>query len=178
MKCENIIIAGIGGQGTVLASRLIAAAAMESGCFVRTAETIGMAQRGGSVTSHVRINSKDVASMIPYGSADLLIAFDATEALRASVYLKKGGRALINLPDGRELPEGIDFDVLTVDAEKIAVECGSAKALNVALIGVAAANSMLPFDCDFMRVIIEKNVPAKFAKLNLSCFDAGCKCIK
>ena len=61
MKCENIIIAGIGGQGTVLASRLIAAAAMESGHFVRTAETIGMAQRGGSVTSHVRIDSEDVA---------------------------------------------------------------------------------------------------------------------
>jgi indolepyruvate ferredoxin oxidoreductase beta subunit len=178
MNCENIIIAGIGGQGTVLASRLIAAAAMESGQFVRTAETIGMAQRGGSVTSHVRINSEDVASMIPYGSADLLIAFDATEALRASVYLKKGGRALINLPDGKTLPDGIDFETVTVDAEKIAIECGSAKALNVALIGVASANSMLPFDVNFMRGIIEKNVPAKFAKLNLACFDAGSKHVK
>ena len=116
--------------------------------------------------------------MIPYGSADLLIAFDATEALRASVYLKKDGRALINLPDGKALPDGIDFDTVTVDAEKIAIECGSAKALNVALIGAASANSMLPFDSDFMRGVIEKNVPAKFAKLNLACFDAGSKYVK
>lgn len=172
MKAENIIIAGIGGQGTVLASRLIALAAMECGHFVRTAETIGMAQRGGSVTSHVRVNSENKASMIPFGGADLLIAFDPNEALRRSCYLRGDGNALICLPDGAEKPS-IAQKSLYVDAVSLALSCGSAKTLNVVLLGAACGAGLLPFENAFMRGIFRQMIPEKYLDMNIAAFDAG-----
>ena len=91
MKCD-VLVAGVGGQGTILASRLIAQSAMEDGCFVRSSETIGMAQRGGSVVSHVRVDGEDKSSVIPLHTADLLLAFEPAEAARVLPRLKKAAR--------------------------------------------------------------------------------------
>lgn len=88
---KNCLLCGVGGQGVVLASRLIAYAAMEKGNFVRTAETIGMAQRGGSVVSHVRIGDEIYSPQVPVGSADVILAFEPGEAVRCLPYLKKDG---------------------------------------------------------------------------------------
>ena len=87
----NILLSGVGGQGTVLASKLIAAAALAKGLTVHTAETIGMAQRGGCVVSHVRIGENVYSPLIPKGTADVIIAFEPAEAVRVASYLKKGG---------------------------------------------------------------------------------------
>ena len=93
---KDILLCGVGGQGTVLASKLIASAAMRDGNIVHSAETIGMAQRGGSVTSHVRIGEKASAPLIPLGSADLILAFEPSEAVRNLKYLKKDGVVIVN----------------------------------------------------------------------------------
>ena len=92
---KSCLLCGVGGQGTVLASRIIASAAMEKGLFARTAETIGMAQRGGSVVSHVRIGEKVPSPMIPQGKADLILGFEPGEALRNLGYLKEGGTVIL-----------------------------------------------------------------------------------
>jgi len=176
---KNVIIAGIGGQGTVLSSRLIAAAAMKNGSFVRTAETIGMAQRGGSVTSHVRIDSEDAASMIPPAGADLLIAFKASEALRASHFLRRGGCALINLSEGETIPENLDsFSVSAIDGSTLAISAGSIKTLNVVMIGASCGLGILNFDRDFLLGVICEMVPEKYRELNIRAFDAGFSGVK
>lgn len=92
----SCLLCGVGGQGTVLASKLIATAAMERGEQARTAETIGMAQRGGSVVSHVRIGGQIHSPMIPIGQADILMGFEPGEAVRCLPYLKKGGTAVVS----------------------------------------------------------------------------------
>ena len=93
---KNIILCGVGGQGTVLASKLISAAAMARGLSVCSAETIGMAQRGGSVCSYIKIGSNSDCPMIGRGSADMIIAFEPGEAVRMLPYLKKGGQVIVN----------------------------------------------------------------------------------
>ena len=93
---KNIILAGVGGQGVVLASKLIASCAMQKGERAHTAETIGMAQRGGSVFSHVRIGEGAYSPLIPYGAADLIIGFEPSEALRALPYLRAGGTVVVS----------------------------------------------------------------------------------
>src|SRR5690554_4392083 len=96
MKMINIIFAGVGGQGTVLASKLVAECAMNKGLNAHTAETIGMAQRGGSVVSHVRIGDDVYSPLIPYGQTDLLIGFEPCEAVRNLHYLKRDGTVVVS----------------------------------------------------------------------------------
>ena len=93
---KNILICGVGGQGTVLAAKVISQAAVSTGQKVVSAETIGMAQRGGSVTSHVRIGDEVFSPLIPNGQADLIIAFEASEAVRNIDFLKKNGTVVVN----------------------------------------------------------------------------------
>ena len=104
---KDILICGVGGQGTVLASRIIAAAAMEEGSPVHSAETIGMAQRGGSVTSHVRIGGEAYSPMIPFGAADMLLAFEPGEAVRNLRYLRKDGIAVVNTAAVKPVTESL-----------------------------------------------------------------------
>ncbi|MEG0664529.1 MAG: indolepyruvate oxidoreductase subunit beta, partial [Clostridia bacterium] len=151
---NDILITGVGGQGTVLASRLIAAAALEKGYFTRTAETIGMAQRGGSVVSHVRIDSKNKNSLIFDKMADSIIAFEPCEAVRCLVKLKDRGKIIVNLNPivpvvstlgGTEynLENIINIikekqsDAIFIDGNDIAKKAGNEKAVNVVLLGVA-----------------------------------------
>ncbi|MGI6736984.1 MAG: indolepyruvate oxidoreductase subunit beta [Anaerovoracaceae bacterium] len=180
---KNILLCGVGGQGTVLASKLIAAAAMHRGIDVRTAETIGMAQRGGSVFSHLRMGDDLNAPLIGPGRADLLIGFEPAEAVRMLPWLKKGGAAVVStrpvMPVSALIGES-SYPVeeilaclrrrvprLTlVDADRAAADLGSSKVLNVVLLGAALRSGELGLNEEDLRSAIRERVPARFHELN------------
>lgn len=170
MLVNNILVAGVGGQGTVLASRLIAAAALELGLFVRTSETIGMAQRGGSVVSHVRINSENNSSLIPFHTADLIIGFEQTEVLRNIKRLKIDGKIIVNKKSNVKPLDGLE-NAIFVDAAEIAEKSGSIKAVNTVMIGAAIKNQLIDFEADFMKNIIKNIIPEKYLDLNIKAFE-------
>lgn len=186
---NDILLCGVGGQGTVLASKLIAAAAMAKGAPVHSAETIGMAQRGGSVTSHIRIGDKASSPLIPLGCADILIAFEPSEAVRNLKFLKKDGIVIVNTvpvrptteslhPTGYDGTEMIDYlkkkcTCITVNAEELCRPLGSSKFFNVAVLGVLIASGRLAIDADTMKEEIKKRVPERFIDLNLKAFEIG-----
>jgi indolepyruvate ferredoxin oxidoreductase beta subunit len=189
---SSIILAGVGGQGTVLASKLIAQAAMSRGLSVRTAETIGMAQRGGCVVSHVRIGDEIHSPMVPKGGADVLIGFEPAEALRALPYLRPDGVVVVSSKaikpvtasltgsayDGTEALDYLKKAVkklIVVDAGKIAEDCGSAKVLNVALLGAAAASGLLGLTAGELETAVRERVNARFVEMNLKALAAGKK---
>lgn len=182
----NIVIAGVGGQGTVLLSRLIGGAAVAKRWRVRGTETIGMAQRGGGVVSHVRIAAQDepIASpLIPPGKADLLIAFEPGEAVRAYPLLKKGGAAVVldraikpvtsslkgDDYTGEEMAAFLRANVerlILVDGEALIRALGTAKAVNVALFGVALGAGLLPFDFDDAERAMAERIPERLMEMN------------
>lgn len=187
---KDIMICGVGGQGTVLASKIIAASAMDEGSAVHSAETIGMAQRGGPVTSHVRIGEGAYSPLIPVGGADLLIAFEPSEAVRNLRYLKKDGFVIVNRvpvkPTTLGSSEGYDgkaeiaflqskCDCLVVDSDALCAPFGSSKFFNVAVIGAAAGTGKLGIGADTIRSTIVRIVPERFQEKNLAAFDAGSK---
>lgn len=185
----DILLCGVGGQGTVLASKLIAAAAMTKGNTVHSAETIGMAQRGGSVTSHIRIGDEAHSPLIPDGCADILIAFEPAEAVRNLHFLKKDGLVIVNTvpvrptteslhPTGYDGHEMIEYlrkkcKCITVDANKLCEPLGSSKFFNIAVLGVLITNANLDIDKDTMINEIKKRVPERFIEINLKAFDMG-----
>lgn len=187
---KDVLICGVGGQGTVLASKLIAAAAMEEGNEVHSAETIGMAQRGGSVTSHVRIGEAH-SPLIPKGKGDLIVAFEPAEAVRNLPYLKKDGLVIVNAApvkptteslhetgyDGKEMIAYLQkkCKVIVVDAEPICEKYGSNKYLNVILLGVAAGSGALGISREAIRKEIETRVREKFVENNRQAFEDGFK---
>ena len=186
---KDILLCGVGGQGTVLASKLIASAAMRDGNIVHSAETIGMAQRGGSVTSHVRIGEKASAPLIPLGSADLILAFEPSEAVRNLKYLKKDGVVIVNsVPvkpvteslkstgyDGSEMIEYLKkkCSVIVVDAEEICSEIGSSMIFNVAILGVALGTGKTGLKKEHVVAEIEERVKERFRELNLRALEKG-----
>ncbi|NLG93111.1 MAG: indolepyruvate oxidoreductase subunit beta [Clostridiales bacterium] len=186
----NCILSGVGGQGTVLASKLIAQAAMDKGQNARTAETIGMAQRGGCVVSHVRIGDKIHSPMIPKHSADVIIGFEPAEAVRCLPYLKKGGVVVVSRKairpvttslgessyNGSEMIACLQKEaakLIVVDGEKICEDCGSAKVLNVALLGAACASGMLGLSMDELKNAISKRVKPQFIEINSKALEKG-----
>lgn len=185
---KDILICGVGGQGTVLASKLIAAAAMEEGNTVHSAETIGMAQRGGSVTSHVRIGEA-YSPLIPKGKCDMILAFEPAEAVRNLPYLKKDGLVIVSSvpvkPTTESLHEtGYDgtemiaylrekCNVIVVDSEALCARYGSNKYLNVILLGVAAGSGVLGISKEAVKREIEKRVPGKYVENNRQAFEDG-----
>ena len=188
---KDILICGVGGQGTVLASKILAAAAMAEGHPVHSAETIGMAQRGGSVTSHVRVGEDAFSPLIPLGGADLLMAFEPAEAVRNLPYLRPEGVVIVNRdavkpvteslrPSGYEAPVMTDYlkgkcACVFVSAEETAREFGSGKFFNVLMLGVAAGSGRLGLKGDTLRQEIARRVPEKYREVNLQAFDAGCE---
>ena len=186
---NDILLCGVGGQGTVLASKLISAAAMAKGNTVHSAETIGMAQRGGSVTSHIRIGDKASSPLIPLGCADILIAFEPSEAVRNLKFLKKDGIVIVNTvpvrptteslhPTGYDGTEMIEYlkkkcTCITVNAEELCRPLGSSKFFNVAVLGVLIASGRLAIDADTMKEEIKKRVPERFIDINLKAFEIG-----
>ena len=190
---RNLVLCGVGGQGTVLASKLIAAAAMEKGLPVMSAETIGMAQRGGSVFSHLRVGEGIASPMLARGSADLLLGFEPGEAVRMLPYLRSGGRVVVSargiqpvtslLSGATYRPEEmIDYlrrrvDALTVvDAEGACAELGSAKVLNTLLLGAAAGSGALGLDVEDLKAAIRARLPEKLWEINFRALDRGARC--
>lgn len=187
---KDIMICGVGGQGTVLASKIIAAAAMKEGNIVHSAETIGMAQRGGSVTSHVRIG-ESYSPLIPFGNSDLIISFEPAEAVRNLTYLKKDGIVITNsVPtkpvnssmsaceyNGNEMLDYLNkkCKTISVDANEICKQFGSTKFFNIAILGIAAGSGRLGISKDTIIGEIESRVPAKFIEANKTAFDVGFK---
>ena len=181
----NCLLCGVGGQGTVLASKLISAAAMKKGLKARSAETIGMAQRGGCVVSHVRIGDQIYSPLIPKGGADVIIAFEPAEAVRCLPYLKKNGTVIVNTKPvipvtaslgignytGAEMMQYLREHVqnlIIVNGDEIAEKLHSAKALNVALLGAAAKSGALGLSIEELEDVILERIPEKFRELNLN----------
>lgn len=186
---QDILICGVGGQGTVLASKLIASAAMNLGNVVHSAETIGMAQRGGSVTSHIRIGNTASSPMIPLGSADLILAFEPSEAVRNLAYLKEDGTIIVNrvpVAPSTASAENLSYDgaemidylhkkchCVVVDGEELCRPFGSSKFFNIAILGVAVGCKKIEMDADVIINEIEKRIPERFISLNKEAFHAG-----
>jgi len=186
---KDILICGVGGQGTVLASKIIAAAAAEEGNPVHSAETIGMAQRGGSVTSHVRIGDNAFSPMIPFGAADMLLAFEPGEAVRNLRYLRRGGIAVVNTAAVRPVTESLrdtgydgsemvsylrgKCDCIFINADEVCKPFGSTRFFNIILLGVAAGSGHLGLGRETLLKQIEKNVPSRFLDVNIRAFLSG-----
>ncbi|WP_170932755.1 indolepyruvate oxidoreductase subunit beta [Desulfosporosinus sp. FKB] len=188
----NCILAGVGGQGTVLASKLIAQTAMDKGKNVRTAETIGMAQRGGCVVSHVRIGEEIYSPLVPLKSADVIIGFEPAEAVRSLPYLKEEGIVIVSQKDIKpvtdslantnyEGTEMLDYlknhvkHLVIIDVEPIFAACGSTRVLNIALLGAAAAADVFDISLAEIEQTIEKKLPQRFIAMNLKALHAGAK---
>lgn len=183
---KNILLCGVGGQGTVLASKLIAAAFMGNGDVVHSAETIGMAQRGGSVQSHIRIGEKAFSPLISSGGADLILAFEPAEAVRNLPLLKENGAVIASsVPvkpaadmnyDGKDAIAYLKKNVknaIIVDAEEICREFGSSKFFNIAILGVASGAKKLGLAREQILGEIEKRVPKKYLEQNIAAFQKG-----
>ena len=185
-KTTNIMIVGVGGQGTLLASRILGNAVIRQGFDVKVSEVHGMSQRGGSVVTYVKYGEAVYSPIIDKGEADIILAFEMLEAYRALPWLKKGGKMIVNdqkinpmpvITGAAEYPaqirEKLDavVDLTAVDALSLAREAGNIKAVNVVLIGVMAKNTDIPYE-EWVETIKE-TVPAKFLDANLKAFDLG-----
>lgn len=172
----KIVIAGIGGQGIVFLTRLISQTAVNLGYRVVVSETHGMSQRGGAVFSHLKINGSD-APLIQRGSADLMIALDANEALQNMDYMRRGGTVFVNSKDGLRPEiaphlERLNIRVASLPASAIAVELGSAAATNIVMAGFVAAYDALNLPLENMIETI-KQAASKGAERNLKALEAG-----
>lgn len=186
----NCLLAGVGGQGTVLASRLIAWTAMNKGMMVRTSETIGMAQRGGCVVSHVRMGEEIHSPLIPLKSADVIIGFEPAEAVRYLSYLKENGAVIVNKNVIKPVTDSLaktDYsgdemiaylrknvkNLVVVDGDAVTAACGSPRVLNAALLGAAAAAGVLGFSMDDLEKIVREKLPEKHTEMNLYALKVG-----
>ena len=189
MQGLNILIVGVGGQGTLLASRVIGSAAAASGFDVKVSEVHGMSQRGGSVVTYVRFGEKVASPLIDRGDADIVLSFEALEALRFLEYLKPDGTIIANeqqidpmpvVTGAERYPDGIigllkksNTKSFTLDAAKIASDCGDIRAVNIVLIGVMAGLSLSSITADTWREAVKNCVPQKALEINLKAFDEG-----
>lgn len=180
---KNIVLCGVGGQGTVLASKLIAAAAMKKDIPVMSAETIGMAQRGGSVFSHIRMGEGLYAPMIAKGTADIIIGFEPGEAVRQLPYLREGGQVIVSqraiMPvmatlsgtpySGGEMTAYLKEHIpnlIIVDTERACRKIGSPKVLNLLLLGAAIHSGALGLNEDEIKDAVRERLPERFHELN------------
>ena len=185
----DCLLAGVGGQGTVLASRIIAQTAIDLGYEAHTSEVIGMAQRGGSVTSQVRLGGNIVGPMIPMGHADLLIGFEPAEAARNFAYLKNGGTVIVNTNPLEPVTSLINHDYnlneilawlqkqagrcICIDGKAFCIKAGSGKVLNALMLGILAREEILPFTREQILATILVYVPKKYRMLNEKAFNIG-----
>ncbi len=191
----DIVIAGVGGQGTVLASRIIAQAAMDVGLNVRTSETIGMAQREGTVTSHVRIGDPLYGAIIPDHGADVLLGFELAETVRWLYKLKQEGLAYVNtariipvsVASGRSVYNTDALDqhlrnnvknLFAFDAMEIAAEAGSYRTTNTVLLGALSTMPGLPFSAQQLLDAAMNLIPAKVRDINQKAFELGRRAVE
>ncbi|MDD5487283.1 MAG: indolepyruvate oxidoreductase subunit beta [Dehalococcoidales bacterium] len=191
MQNINIIMTGIGGQGIILASDILAETAMRMDFDVKKTDSIGMAQRGGSVISHIRMGEEIFSPVISEGMADILVGMEKLEAARSCHLLKQGGKAIINRysapplsvgSSGGKYPEDdIILDLIKGPAEEIffidgsakTLEIGNIRTLNVFLLG--ALSTLLPFKTDIWQEVLEAKLPAKILEINMKAFSLGQK---
>lgn len=183
---KNIIICGVGGQGTVLAAKVLSQAAISNGERVLSAETIGMAQRGGSVVSHIRIGEDAYSPLVPQGQADVLIAFEAAEAVRNIAFLKQGGSVIVNKKvvqpvtaslSGKVFSEEemISYlektagKVIAVDTDSACRELGSSKVVNMVLLGAASKSGLI--SKEQLKSALKPLVKPEFYELNVKAID-------
>lgn len=183
----NVLMVGVGGQGTILAGELLAHVVLTAGYDVKKSEVHGMAQRGGRVVSHVRFGSRVYSPLIVPGEANILVGFEMAEALRSLDWLSPGARVIAEnraiLPyssligqasypfDAFERIERAGFDLTVVEGERLAETAGSKKTANVVLMGVLAR--YLPVDRSVWEDTIRENMPEKLAEMNLKAFGLG-----
>ncbi len=186
METKNIMIVGVGGQGTLLTSRILGGITLDAGYDVKLSEVHGMAQRGGSVVTYVRYGESVTEPIVEEGQADVLIAFERLEALRYAHFLKKDGVLIVNdqridpMPvviGNAVYPENIledlakKYKVLKIDAMSEAKKLGNVKAFNTIVLGMAAKH--MDFSKDAWLSVIERTVPAKTVELNKKAFLVG-----
>lgn len=187
MSVTNVLMAGVGGQGILVASQALAFVAVKEGLDVKKSDVHGMAQRGGSVMSHVRFGDKVYSPLIPDGEADILLATERLEALRYLPFVKKGGKLVINtqkippptVTSGVEpYPEGIlerlkEFDpkMIALDCLQIAKEIGEPRTATVVLLG--AFSLILPFKEEVWLEAVKASVPKKAVDINIKAFKKG-----
>ena len=183
---KNIMIVGVGGQGTLLASRILGNTVLNEGYDVKVSEVHGMSQRGGSVVTYVKFGDAVHSPIFDKGEADIILAFELLEAYRALPWLKQGGKIIVNrqqinpmpvITGAAQYPEDIEgklsavANVTALDALSLAEQAGSAKAVNVVLIGLMAKNTDIPYE-KWVETV-KTTVPAKFLEINLKAFDLG-----
>ena len=183
----SIMIVGVGGQGTLLASRILGNLALQQGYDVKVSEVHGMSQRGGSVVTYVKYGEKVHSPIIDEGGADLILAFEELEAYRYLPYLKKGGRIICNaqnidpmpvITGAMEYPTDIirkiqdkNIDIISVDAAKLAFEAGNIRTANVILIGLLSKSMNIPEE-NWISAL-KQTVPEKAIDVNLKAFAMG-----
>ena len=182
----NVSLVGVGGQGILLTSDILALAAMHAGLDVKKSEIHGMSQRGGSVISQVRFGARVHSPIIPDGQSDVLVSFERTEALRYAHLAKPGAKILVNDMDripvtvssGLQAPI-LDADkrlaaypgLTLIDANPLAIKAGNLRAANVVLMG--ALSAFVPFDEEHWQAAMRERIPAKLLDVNLRAFAAG-----
>ncbi len=187
MKTTNIMIVGVGGQGSLLASKLLGKLLVDEGYDVKVSEVHGMSQRGGSVVTYVRFGDKVYSPVITEGEADYIVSFEKLEAARWASCIAKDGRIIVNTQEiapmpviigNAEYPSGIldelvqkGVQVDAIDALSMAMEAGSAKAVNIVLMSRLAKYFHIP--CEKWIAAIEKTVAPKFVELNRKAFEIG-----
>ena len=183
---KNIMIVGVGGQGTLLTSRILGGMTVAAGYDVKLSEVHGMAQRGGSVVTYVRYGDEVAEPIVEEGQADVLISFERLEALRYAHYLKKDGVIIVNdqridpmpvVTGVAQYPENIIEDlkkehkVIAVDAMEEALAMGNSRVFNVIILGVAAKH--MDFEKDMWIEVIKNTVPPKTVDINVAAFEKG-----
>ena len=186
MATKNIMIVGVGGQGTLLTSRILGGITVDAGYDVKLSEVHGMAQRGGSVVTFVRYGEKVAEPIVEEGQADVLIAFERLEALRYAHFLKKDGVIIVNdwridpitvVTGAKEYPENIienlekEHTVYSINAMEEALKLGNSKTFNVIVLGMAA--KYMDFEKQAWLDVIARTVPPKTVEINQKAFLAG-----
>lgn len=187
MKTKNIMIVGVGGQGSLLASKLLGKLLLAKGYDVKVSEVHGMSQRGGSVVTYVRFGDKVYSPVIDMGQADVIVSFELLEAARWTQYLRKDGKIITNTQQTNPMPvitgaaeypqdlvskmKNAGFDVDAIDALSLAQQAGSSKAVNLVLMG--RLSNYFDFTEAEWNAAIEQSVPPKFLDLNKKAFALG-----
>lgn len=187
METKNVMIVGVGGQGSLLASKLIGRVLLKQGYDLKVSEVHGMSQRGGSVVTYVRFGSKVYSPIVDIGEADIIVSFELLEAARWTAYLRIGGKVIANtqqinpmpvITGAVEYPQGLTEKMIAqgilldaFDALSLAIEAGSAKAVNTVLLG--RLSNSFPFSEEEWMQAIQDTVPEQYLQLNCRAFLLG-----
>jgi len=187
----NIILAGVGGQGILLTAEILGTAAVQEGCNVRVSEIHGMAQRGGSVVSHVRIGEKALSPTVLEGTADIIVGLEPMETLRNIRFASKNTIVLVNTEpfeiSGAQYPEVEEIlkklrcftqNIILIDAVTLAKKAGTVATQNIVMLGALAAVGKLPMKTETLKEGIRELVPTKYLDINMRAFELGCNAVK